>query len=98
MTVADPPAGVRQSVPPPPGQASRARKRRLPTSLLSKISPARRVALVVVGLFEAFEAVLLWRKGIEHGDWAPVLLGLVVLILLLAFELAEHAATKRDQE
>jgi sigma-B regulation protein RsbU (phosphoserine phosphatase) len=52
----------------------------------------------VVGLFEVSEAVILWTRGLEHQDWIAVILGLVILLLLLAFELAEHAAMKRDLE
>src|SRR5215813_11255487 len=98
MTVADLPAagGQRGQVPGPPGRVFRATKRRSHPSLLSRISPTRRIALVVVGLFEVSEAVLLWRRGLWHEDWIALILGLVVLLVLLAFKLVEHAATKRD--
>lgn len=63
---------------------------------LSKISPARRTALLLVAVFEAVEVYNLWNSGLAHGNWVAVALGLAVLFLLLAFELAEHAAIRRD--
>lgn len=65
-------------------------------SSLSKISPARRTALVLVAIFEAFEIYHLWTFGAERGNWIAPILGLLVLFLLLAFELAEHVAIRRD--
>ena len=100
MTTVDLPAagGQHAQVPGPPGRNSGAAKRRFPPFLLSKISPTRRIALVIVGLFEVSEVVLLWRRGLEHEDWIAAILGLIVLLLLLGFELVEHAATRRDHE
>ena len=69
---------------------------RVSWSSLSKISPARRAALFLVAIFEAFEIYHLWTYGAERGNWIAPILGLSVLFLLLAFELAEHAAIRRD--
>ncbi len=49
-----------------------------------------------MAVFEAVEVYNLWNSGLAHGNWVAVALGLAVLFLLLAFELAEHAAIRRD--
>jgi sigma-B regulation protein RsbU (phosphoserine phosphatase) len=97
------PAGLATTAPPGlPLPAWRIRIRlfqrldRISWSFLSKISPARRIALLFVALFEFFEVYELWTAGAATGNWIAVILGLVVLFLLLAFELAEHAALRRD--
>lgn len=69
-----------------------------PGWLLSRTYAARRTALVLVAVFEAWEATLLWLRGFEHRNWVPVLLGLVLLILLLAFELVEYVMSRRERE
>jgi sigma-B regulation protein RsbU (phosphoserine phosphatase) len=66
--------------------------------VLSRISPARRIALVVVAAFDVAEAVVLWVRGFENHSWVALALGFALLLLLLGFELAEHAAAKRDHE
>lgn len=66
--------------------------------LLSRLSPTRRIALLVVACFEAWEVVLLFGRGIEHHNPVWLLLGLGVLFLLLAYEVAEYTVAKRDHE
>ena len=84
---------------PPPGRFRRSQHApRLPWRLLSRVSSARRIALVAVALFELSEVALLWSKGIERGNGVAVLLGFAVLVLLIGFEVAEHAAAERDRE
>ena len=70
----------------------------LPWRFLSRISPARRVALAVVALFDLVEVVLLSTRGFEQHNLLALVLGFAVLILLLGFELAEHIALKRDRD
>ncbi len=69
-----------------------------PRWLLARTYAARRTALVLVAVFEAWEATLLWLRGFEHRNWVPLLLGLVLLLLLLAFELAEFVMARRERE
>ena len=87
---------------PPAASGARARRsglrRGLPWKVLSRISPARRIALVVVALFEVVEVILLMDRGFQHQNWLALGLGFVILLLLLGFELAEHAAMKRDRD
>jgi sigma-B regulation protein RsbU (phosphoserine phosphatase) len=83
----------------PPGRFLRsAGVRGVPWRLLSRISPARRIALVAVAVFDVSEIVLLSVKGFEHHNWVALILGFALLLLLTGFELAEHAAMKRDHE
>ena len=70
----------------------------LPWRFLSRISPARRIAVVVVAVFELFEIAFLWVTGFQHHNLVALILGFVVLILLLGFELAEHLTMKRDHD
>ena len=92
----------RTEVTPPPGSPTRrrgpGRNWNIPWSVLSRISPARRIALVLVGIFDAWEAVLLWQRGFANHNWFALGLGFGLLLLLLGFELAEHAAARRDEE
>jgi hypothetical protein len=96
------PAGLTTAPPGLPLPAWRMRIRlfqmldRVSWSFLSKISPARRIALLCVAIFEFVEVYELWTAGAARGNWIAVMLGLVVLFLLMAFELAEHAALRRD--
>jgi len=88
---------------PPPARLPDRRRRSgltggLPWRFLSRVSPARRIALVVVAVFELCEIVLLSVKGFEHNDLIALILGLVVLVLLLGFEWAEHITRKRDHD
>src|SRR5262245_11400989 len=95
------PRSARTAVAPPGsrhGMRGSARRRELNASWLSRISSARRVALILVALFEITEVAILWGKGFEHQNGIAVVLGFIVLVLLLAFELAEHSAMKRDHE
>ncbi len=64
----------------------------------SRISPARRLALFLVALFELTEVALLWTRGVQNHSWTPLALGFFVLLVLLSFELAEHTAEKRDHQ
>lgn len=86
----------------PPGSHSSRRhrgpKRGLASWFLSRISPARRIALVVVAVFDVTEVVLLSAKGFEQHNAFALVLGFALLILLVGFEMAEHAATKRDHD
>jgi len=66
--------------------------------LLSRISPLRRTALFGVALFELWEANRLWQSGLLDRNWVALALGLLVLLLLLGYELGEHAAIRRDSE
>ncbi len=69
-----------------------------PGWLLSRTYAARRTALVLVAVFEAWEATLLWLRGFERHNWIPLLLGLALLLLLLAFELVEYVMARRERE
>lgn len=82
------------------GEEPRRRRRlhHVPLWVHSRIHPARRVALVAVAAFELSEAALLWRRGLETQNLAPLILGFLVLLLLLAFEIDESAATRRERE
>jgi len=51
-----------------------------------------------VAAFDVSEVVLLSIRGFERHDSLALVLGSLVLLVLLAFELAEHAAAKRDHE
>lgn len=65
---------------------------------LSRISPFRRGALAAVALFELWEANRLWQSGLLDHNWVALGLGFIVLLLLLGYELGEHAAMRRDSE
>lgn len=65
---------------------------------LSHMSPARRIALAAVAVFELWEAYRLWQSGLIDHNWLALGLGFLVLLLLLGYELAEHAAMRRDSE
>lgn len=69
-----------------------------PWWLHSRLHPARHVALALVALFEVWEAGLLWRRGLEFREALPLALGFVVLLLLLAFEIDERSAMRRERE
>ena len=88
-----------QSPPRSSGRAVNAsRARHAPWLLLSRISPARRVVLLLVAVFDIAEVVLLSKRGIQQHDAVALTLGVIVLVLLLVFEVAEHAAALRDDE
>ena len=70
----------------------------IPWRLHARINSARRFALVAVAAFELTEVVVLWRRGFGSQEWMPLVLGALVLLLLLGFELAEAAATRRERE
>jgi serine phosphatase RsbU (regulator of sigma subunit) len=65
---------------------------------LSHMSPARRATLVAVAVFEIWEAYRLWQMGLLDRNWVALALGFLVLLLLSGYELAEHAALRRDSD
>lgn len=64
----------------------------------SRTHPARRVALALVAAFEVSEAAILWSRGFEGRNAAPLILGFMVLLLLLGFEWGELSAARRERE
>jgi sigma-B regulation protein RsbU (phosphoserine phosphatase) len=62
------------------------------------MSPVRRLALLAVAVFEGWEGYRLWHSGLLDHNWVALGLGFLVLLLLLGYELAEHAAMRRDSE
>jgi phosphoserine phosphatase RsbU/P len=65
---------------------------------MSRFSPARRLLLALVAIFDVIEVSLLISRGLQHHNVLALALGVAVLLVLLGFELAEHAAMKRDEE
>jgi len=65
---------------------------------LSSISPLRRLALTTVAIFELWETYRLWQLGMLDRNWVALALGFFLLLLLLGYELAEHATLRRDSE